>query len=228
MKIAVFSDIHGNYQALKSILKRVKKYDKVIFLGDAIGLGPDGLLCAKKIQESNIIYLLGNHELYCTRGSNIDDLLEEEKVEHHNWVLKSLKDYKIRDDNNLKYELYVGDYKLTFFHFFLTNEKYPFEHLDIFSNNEYIKVFDKVESDYVFYGHNHEETYFEINDKKYYGIGSSGCNSSNKTYFYSITINNDVNIKKKCIQYNRKKFNNRINNIKYPEKDKLKQIFFGM
>ena len=228
MKIAVFSDIHGNYQALKSILNRVKNYDKVIFLGDAIGLGPDSLLCAKKIQESDIIYLLGNHELYYTRGSSIDEDLVDDKLEHHKWIVKSLKDYKIKDEDNLKYELNIKDYKLTFFHYFITNDKYPFEHLDILKDDRYKEVYNKVESDYVFFGHNHAETYNEINGKHYYGIGSSGCNDSNKTYYYSITIDNNVTVKKKTIQYNRRKFNNRMNNIKYPEKDHLKQIFFGM
>ena len=42
MKIAVFSDVHGNYQATKAILDDIKNnnYDEVICLGDIIGIGP--------------------------------------------------------------------------------------------------------------------------------------------------------------------------------------------
>ena len=42
MKVAVFSDIHGNYEALTSIYDDIKKnnIDEIIFLGDVIGLGP--------------------------------------------------------------------------------------------------------------------------------------------------------------------------------------------
>ena len=39
---AVFSDIHGNYQALDTILNDIKNenIDKIIFLGDSVSLGP--------------------------------------------------------------------------------------------------------------------------------------------------------------------------------------------
>ena len=48
MKIAVFSDIHGNYQALKAILKKIgNNYDEIVFLGDVIDLGPDSYECVK-------------------------------------------------------------------------------------------------------------------------------------------------------------------------------------
>jgi len=43
MNIAIFSDIHGNADALEVILKDIKKqkFDSVIFLGDAIGIGAE-------------------------------------------------------------------------------------------------------------------------------------------------------------------------------------------
>ena len=42
MKIAVFSDLHGNYQAAKAILDDINKnnFDEIICLGDIIGIGP--------------------------------------------------------------------------------------------------------------------------------------------------------------------------------------------
>ena len=41
MKIAVFTDVHGNLKALKSVLEQInnKKVDKVIFLGDIFQRG---------------------------------------------------------------------------------------------------------------------------------------------------------------------------------------------
>ena len=42
MKVAIFSDIHGNLEALEAILEDIKKnqFDEVICLGDVIGIGP--------------------------------------------------------------------------------------------------------------------------------------------------------------------------------------------
>lgn len=68
MKIAVFTDIHGNYEALKSIIEDIKKLkiDSIICLGDTIGIGPNSKECLDLIIENNITMILGNHELYTT------------------------------------------------------------------------------------------------------------------------------------------------------------------
>ena len=70
-KIATFSDIHGNYEALDAILEDIKKnnYDEVIFLGDLISLGPDSKACIKRISEENVRFILGNHDLYYLLGT---------------------------------------------------------------------------------------------------------------------------------------------------------------
>ena len=66
MKIAIFSDIHGNLQALESIITDIKKnnYDEVICLGDVIAMGPNPKECLDLIICNNYKMLLGNHELY--------------------------------------------------------------------------------------------------------------------------------------------------------------------
>ncbi len=230
MKLAVFSDIHGNYQALSSIVKKIgNKYDEVIFLGDAIDIGPDSLECVKLIQEKKIRFILGNHDLYYTRGPQIDEDLVGEQLEHHKWTSRNLKGIKIEDNDNLRYDFKYKNKKFSFFHFFLNNEEYPFEHLDIFKDNRYKEIFDKETANYIFYGHNHNEEYRELNGKKYYGIGSSGCTTKNKTYFYSIFINERrVSVKRIKVRYNRKKFLRRLNSINYPDKKNIEKIFFGL
>ena len=233
MKIAVFSDIHGNYQALVAILKKIgNNYDKIIFLGDAIAIGPDSKECVKTLQNDKIVFLLGNHDLYCTRGTKMDPDLSGVKLAHHNYIEKSLGEIKLIENDNLRYDFTYNDISFSFFHyFFATNNKelYPYEHLDILRNGTYKEIYDKESSDYVFFGHNHEETYNKINNKHYYGIGSSGCTFDDKTYFYSIYIKDkNVSVKKIKVRYNRKKFINRINNSNYPDLDRLKPIFYGL
>ena len=63
-RIAVFSDIHGNREALTSILNDIKKenIDKIIYLGDVIGIGPKPKECLEIILNSNIETVTGNHE----------------------------------------------------------------------------------------------------------------------------------------------------------------------
>lgn len=64
MKIAVISDIHGNYDALKVVLKkaRAEEVEKLLVLGDLVGYyyHPDKILSA--LSEWSYDLIKGNHE----------------------------------------------------------------------------------------------------------------------------------------------------------------------
>lgn len=65
MKYFVFSDIHGNLEALETVLGRLdEEYpDHVpVCLGDIVGYGPNPKECIQIIRERNILCLAGNHD----------------------------------------------------------------------------------------------------------------------------------------------------------------------
>ena len=82
MKIAVFSDIHGNYQALDTILNDIKNenIDKIIFLGDSVSLGPCPNECIDRLIKENVIFINGNHELYLLNRKYYDEDDYEEGI----------------------------------------------------------------------------------------------------------------------------------------------------
>ena len=232
MKIAVFSDIHGNYQALESIIKDIKgkHIDKIIFLGDAISLGPDSNKCLDLLFKEKITFILGNHELYSTEGVSIDPDSNIDKKNHNLWVTTTLSKENLKKLNKQKliYELSINNKKYTFIHFLLDNKhKYPFKHLSIFNDDTYIKEMEKIDSDYVFYGHEHTGRIDFINGKSFYGIGSSGCRKDNSTYYYIIDTKKDK-VKKIPLYYNRNAFLRSINNKDYPNIEHIKEVFFGI
>jgi predicted phosphodiesterase len=65
MKIAIVSDIHGNYDAFREVLADIDNsgVDRIISLGDNIGYGPEPDRVVQKIMARNIPSVLGNHEL---------------------------------------------------------------------------------------------------------------------------------------------------------------------
>ena len=86
MKIGIISDIHSNIEALEQVIKFMEKenVDKIICLGDIIGIGPKSKETLQLILNSNIDIVLGNHDLYYTKGLEIDDnitmyMLEQKK-----------------------------------------------------------------------------------------------------------------------------------------------------
>ncbi|MCB0033717.1 MAG: metallophosphoesterase family protein [Anaerolineales bacterium] len=63
MRILVISDIHANLVAFKAVLEDAKgKWDKVWFLGDLVGYGPDPNECVALMQELDHMALSGNHD----------------------------------------------------------------------------------------------------------------------------------------------------------------------
>ncbi len=64
MKYAIISDIHGNLEALESVLAELEKrsVDSILCLGDVVGYGPNPNECLELIKEKAEVTLAGNHD----------------------------------------------------------------------------------------------------------------------------------------------------------------------
>jgi len=66
-RIGLFSDIHGNLEALKAVLADMEEMgvqDKFC-LGDIVGYGPDPAKCLELVRDLGCPILLGNHDEGC-------------------------------------------------------------------------------------------------------------------------------------------------------------------
>lgn len=64
MHYAVISDVHSNLEALEAVLKDIKKrrIGEIIFLGDAVGYGPNPNECIEILKDNCKFFLAGNHD----------------------------------------------------------------------------------------------------------------------------------------------------------------------
>ena len=64
-RIAVLSDVHGNLEALRSVLADVDALGltRIANLGDMVGYGPEPDACVRLLRERGAESVLGNHEL---------------------------------------------------------------------------------------------------------------------------------------------------------------------
>jgi putative phosphoesterase len=64
MKIALFSDVHGNLPALEAVLANIGEHkpDEIYCLGDLVNLGPWTNEIVEVICEHNIATIMGNHD----------------------------------------------------------------------------------------------------------------------------------------------------------------------
>lgn len=232
-KIAVFSDIYGNLEALQAILEDINKndFDEIICLGDVINLGPNSKECLNLIVNSNIKWILGNHDLYFIHGLSGFEI-EEEKKSHYRWVASQLdnKDREAIKDNPLVYYLNKDGFSFKFQHYFIKDDKalYPFYSIGTIkklSRNERINL---VDADYTIYGHDHEPNSYNLDGKYLCDVGSSGCLKDDKTFYTIIEINKEVKIVRKYIPYNRKQFEEKIKKAKYPMISHIASGFYGI
>lgn len=231
-KIATFSDIHGNYEALDAILEDIKKnnYDEVIFLGDLISLGPDSKACIKRISEENVRFILGNHDLYYLLGTEKFNI-EPEKLEHYYWIYRSLDedDRRLLDNHDLSYTIYKNGKCLKFTHYFIKDIRntYPFYSIGTIKRMNVKDILKNLDSDYLFYGHDHESRTLKINDKYLIDVGSSGCVKDDYTFYTSIEFDKEIKIETKRVKFDRKKFVSKLNKMDSPMIDDIKRIHFG-
>jgi predicted phosphodiesterase len=64
MRLAIFSDVHANLEALSAVLEayRSERIDKHYCLGDVVGYGANPNECANIVREVAEITILGNHD----------------------------------------------------------------------------------------------------------------------------------------------------------------------
>ena len=231
MRIAIFSDIHGNKEALSSIIKDIKKenIDEIISLGDTIGIGPNPKECMDLIINNNIKMVLGNHELYYLKGTDIDDKIEEGEIKHHKWIKKQITDTQKQylENCNITIEKEYNGKKILFAHFLVdynSKNKYPFYDLNITKDGSIKKIIKSLDYDLIFIGHEHND--FHI-DNKLYDVGSSGCRKDNNTK-YTIIDTKNFSIETKIINFDRESFISDLLKYEYPERNLIAKCFFGV
>lgn len=238
MKLAIFSDVHGNFQATKAIIDDINKlnFDEIICLGDIIGIGPKSKETLELILNNNISIILGNHDLYYKCGLEIDDeIIGENEIKHHHWVHDSIKDYISKDKLNypLSKEINVNGKKLLFQHYMLNEnlEKapYPFEVISIRNMKDLENYCENMNCDYMFVGHEHRGFEVHKNNKHLVCIGSSGCVRDNKTFYTIVDISGDnIKIIKKEVEFDREGFIRDLKAHKYPDQEFIAKVLLGI
>ncbi|MFN2135643.1 MAG: metallophosphoesterase family protein [Candidatus Promineifilaceae bacterium] len=88
MRIAVFSDVHGNYTALDAVLRDIEQQspDAVFFAGDLCVFGSQPSLCVQRLREESVGCVHGNTDLWISNKPLLSDDIEEEEEERSETV----------------------------------------------------------------------------------------------------------------------------------------------
>jgi diadenosine tetraphosphatase ApaH/serine/threonine PP2A family protein phosphatase len=91
VRIAVISDIHGNWHALEAVLADVARQstDELWCLGDIVGYGPQPNRCVEGVRASANFSLIGNHDLAAIGKIGVDDF-SHDAAESARWTAGEL------------------------------------------------------------------------------------------------------------------------------------------
>ena len=226
MKIAFFSDIHGNLQALDAILADLPVCDEVICLGDILSLGPDSDKCLDRIIDAGITMVLGNHDLYCVNGPENDPSLTPRQRPHLLWVRSLMADRQMNFLKACPLEVRraVGGKDVLFVHYPIAHagEFYPFASPEELATPERRAVI--CSADLTFFGHEHSG--YAWTDAGMLCIGSSGCRMDDTTYYY--TIDDSCVPEKHELKYDRSALEAAFERVPMPERPMLALRNFGL
>lgn len=200
MKIAVISDIHGNYDALVEVLKKAKTegVQHLLILGDIVGYyyHPDKIL--KELAEWSFDMIKGNHEYILENMIANPSLSNSIKLKYgsgHQAAIEKLSTEKLDFLKNLP------DTKSVTFN----DTSLLMSHGSPWSNDYYIypdcekEVVEKCDSDlhdFVLIGHSHYQFAFKNKNSVLINPGSVGqSRQSGGKAFWCI-----INTENKCFQ----------------------------
>jgi len=93
MKIGFISDIHGNLEALETVLAdaEAQGVEHFVCLGDIVGYGPDPNACVDRVRELCEVTILGNHD-QAALGELSTEYFNEYARQATAWTAKTLTD----------------------------------------------------------------------------------------------------------------------------------------
>ena len=191
-KIGIISDIHGNYEALQTVLAELDAMNvsEIYCLGDVVGYYSQVNECCDELRKRNIPCLMGNHDWYmasggfCPRSKSVNDcLLYQRKVitkENIEWL------------RTFPMQRFVGS-----IHMVHGGWADPIDEYLVEPNEEY---FSRIEGKNFVSGHTHFQSLHAFKDKTYCNPGSVGMPRDNDPRAAFATFDGEFTLHR--IEYN--------------------------
>lgn len=188
--IAIISDIHGNYPALKAVIEDIEKMgiQKIICLGDVAGYYCLINECIDVLKEREIFTLQGNHDYYlisgkgCPRSTSANNCLKFQSE-----IITDVNRLWLKNNALSRYD----EGNISFVH---AGWK---DNLDEYLYELSEEYFQSYNFKYFFSGHTHVPIIYEMEKKLYCNPGSVGQpRDGNPKASYAIFDGRGIQIKR--------------------------------
>lgn len=232
-RIAVFTDIHGNMDALKALYTDIKQegINEIYHLGDAIAIGPDPKATIDFLFEKDVVMLKGNHEIYytdiVTKGTTD---VHEAEFNHQKWVAQEMGDSYYKRINDFDYEhlLELEGVKILLCHYPYTLKNGKFNWFVGLEKEIKQSDFLNKDADLYIYGHQHDGSDKKIGDVRFINLKSAGATKENYTSYIIIEISDGkYEVIYRTVAYDRDEVIKKLDRYEVPERRFIKKAFFG-
>ena len=236
VKLGVIADVHGNYPALREVLKSLQDEgcEAIYHAGDAIAIGPyprESLECL--IEHPKVSMVKGNHEDYFAYGipSPLPENMSDNEVVHQQWTHSQLSNALRKSVQDLPYVIKQQweDVTITVCHssFQSTNSGYAaFDDLRHQTCEELDRAFSMFGGDLILYGHTH--LFCDVQGVKHYiNPGSVGCHPSAYANYTLIEIDKgNYTIHHRTVPYEKELLINAMFQKGVPDREFIYRSFF--
>ena len=159
MRYLILSDVHGNWEALQAVLRhaRRKHYNRVLFLGDAVGYGasPNQVVDWLRSLGGRVIPIRGNHDRVCS-GLDTAETFNRYAREASDWTREHLS------ARNLAYLRDLPEGPLTIEEGLVVCHGSPLDEDEyLFAIHDARRSLLATPADVIFFGHTHIPSLFE-------------------------------------------------------------------
>ncbi len=180
-EIAIISDIHGNLEALKTVLDDIEKRNiqQIYCLGDIIGKGMHSEECLNLVKQNAQVIVKGNWEEFISKGK--ESFPKKKDIERYEFLEQQLSKDNINYLKTLPffYEFYISGRLVRIYHATPSNTIDSILNIDTLENyyqqflsSENIK--SKEIADIVIYGHTHMQYMQKLYNRTLINAGSVG------------------------------------------------------
>ncbi|WP_307067193.1 metallophosphoesterase family protein [Alkalibacillus filiformis] len=235
-KIAVLADIHGNHEALKSVLKHIDgtgDVEHIYCLGDLIGVGyQTNEVLDKLFSRNDISFVRGNHDqdvLSIIDGEKPNSKGEER--EHHHWIASNLNPSFIPKLRSIPYTLrrQINGVSFLFLHYHMKKEPQFLPVNYDPSIDELEKLYHHEQSKVVCFGHHHVVHHFKNDHQLFINPGALGCSHNPTAQYATITVGDKGNINTSFFEvpYDPTDFLQGYEQLQVPARDFILTNFYG-
>jgi diadenosine tetraphosphatase ApaH/serine/threonine PP2A family protein phosphatase len=191
MKYAIISDIHGNLDALTTVIKHAKEKgaDGFICLGDIIGYGAEPNECIAAIQDLECKYcVMGNHDLYAS-SEQVTMYFNQVARKAIEWTRNQLTDDNLAWVRSLPYIEHDEDFTV------VHSSPHNYDDFNyIMSAREAFLAFSVLKNNLCFIGHSHTPLMVVEGEK---------CSDPDNPYGHKHPIFHSISGKVKLSRYGR-------------------------